>query len=294
MTEFSTGVVTANGLTFHFLEAGAGPLVLALHGFPDHARSYRHQMPALAQAGYRVVAPYLRGYAPTEIPEGGYFGVPALAADAVALARALSDQPAVLIGHDWGAAAAHAAAAMAPEQFSKLITIAVPYGPAFTQSLVTSAEQQRRSWYMFYFQLPFAEIAVALDDFAFIERLWRDWSPGWDFPRAEIESLKRTLGSPGVLTAALSYYRHTFNPPPNAPSLEEVTTPHPIQVPTLYLHGRNDGCIGAELAAGMEAYFERGLQKVILEDAGHFVHQERPDEVNRLILDFLGQQIGVA
>jgi pimeloyl-ACP methyl ester carboxylesterase len=287
MTELATGVVQANGLTFHYVEAGTGPLVLALHGFPDHARSYRHQMPALAAAGYRVVAPYLRGYAPTEIPRQGYFGVPALAADAVALAAALSDEPIVLIGHDWGAAAAHAAAVLAPERFRKLITIAVPHGPAFTESLVTSPEQQRRSWYMFFFQLPFAEAAVALDDFAFIERLWRDWSPGWDFPRDEIESVKRTLAAPGVLTAALSYYRHTFNPPPNAPSLVEVTTPRAIQVPALYLHGRNDGCIGAELATGMEAYFEKGLRKVIVDGAGHFVHQERPELVNRSILEFL-------
>ena len=87
--EFSTGVVEANGLTFHYLEAGEGPIVLALHGFPDHARSYRHQLTALAEAGYRVIAPYTRGYAPTEIPEGGYFGVPALTEDAVALAEAL-------------------------------------------------------------------------------------------------------------------------------------------------------------------------------------------------------------
>jgi pimeloyl-ACP methyl ester carboxylesterase len=290
MTEFETGTVEANGVTFHYLAAGKGPIVLALHGFPDHARSYRHQMPALASAGYRVVAPFMRGYAPSEIPEGGYFGVPALAADAVALAKALSDEPVVLIGHDWGAAAAHAAAAMAPERFSKLITIAVPYGPAFTQSLVTSPEQQRRSWYMFFFQLPFAEMAVSMNDYAFIERLWRDWSPGWQFPPDEMKALKATLGAPGVLSAALAYYRHTFNPPPNAPGLDQVSTPHPIAVPALYLHGRNDGCIGAELAEGMEAYFERGLRKVIVDGAGHFVHQERPEEVNRLILEFLQQR----
>lgn len=288
MTDLDRGTVEANGLTFHYLAAGEGAIALALHGFPDHARSYRHQMPALAAAGYRVVAPYMRGYAPTDIPEGGYFGVPALAADAIALAGALSSEPVVLIGHDWGAAAAHTAAAMAPERFSKLITIAVPHGPAFTQSLVTSPAQQRRSWYMFFFQLPFAETAVAMNDFAFIERLWRDWSPGWDFPRDEMALLKRTLDAPGVLTAALAYYRHTFNPPPSAPGLAEVSTPRKIQVPTLYLHGRRDGCIGAELAEGMEAYFERGLSKVIIEGAGHFVHQERPDEVNRRILEFLG------
>jgi len=282
-----TGSIEANGLTFHYLEKGEGPVVLALHGFPDHARSFRHQMTALADAGYRVVAPYLRGYSPTEIPDGGYFGVPALAQDAVALAAALSDEPVVLVGHDWGAAAAYAAAALSPQSFSKLVTIAVPYGPAFAQSLVTSPAQQRRSWYMFFFQLPFAEQAVAFDDFAFIERLWQDWSPGWDFPDDEMASLKQTLGQPGVLTAALAYYRHTFNPPPSAATLTEVSTPAQIQVPTLYIHGRDDGCIGVELSDGMEAFFDQGYERVIIDGAGHFVHQERPDEVNRLILGFL-------
>ena len=112
-SEFATGVVDANGLTFHYLEAGEGPTVLALHGFPDHARSYRHQLTALAKAGYRGVAPYMRGYAPTEIPDDGYFGIRTLAQDAVALADALSDEPIVLMGHDWGAAAAHTAAVLA-------------------------------------------------------------------------------------------------------------------------------------------------------------------------------------
>jgi pimeloyl-ACP methyl ester carboxylesterase len=140
---------------------------------------------------------------------------------------------------------------------------------------------------MFFFQLPFAETAVAMNDFAFIDRLWRDWSPDWAFPPEEMASLKATLSAPGVLTAALSYYRHTFNPPPNTPGLAEASTPRPIAVPTLYLHGRDDGCIGVELADGMESYFEKGLRKEIIDGAGHFVHQERPDEVNRLILEFL-------
>ena len=283
--EFAEGVVEANGLTFHYLEAGEGPIILALHGFPDHARSFRYQLRALAEAGYRVIAPYMRGYAPTEIPDGGYFGVPALAQDAIALAEALSDEPVVLMGHDWGAAAAHTAAAIAPERFSKLITMAVPYGSAFSQSLVTNPEQQRRSWYMFYFQLPMADAAVPLNDFAFIERLWRDWSPGWDIPMEELASVKATLGKPGVLAAALSYYRHAFNPPPDAPQGGGAT--QQIQVPALYIHGREDGCIGVQLADGMEVLFDNGLQKVIVDGAGHFVHQEKPDEVNRLILEFL-------
>ena len=140
---------------------------------------------------------------------------------------------------------------------------------------------------MFFFQLPGAARLFEAADFALLDKLWRDWSPGFEVPPAEMASLKRTLGAPGVLSAALDYYRHTFNPPPNAPGLAEVSIPRPIAVPTLYLHGRNDGCIGAELAAGMEPYFEKGLRQVIVDGAGHFVHQERPDEVNRLILEFL-------
>jgi pimeloyl-ACP methyl ester carboxylesterase len=283
--DFSTGVVEANGVTFHYLEAGEGPLVLALHGFPDHARSYRHQLTSLAKAGYRVVAPYMRGYAPTETPEGAYFGVRTLAEDAVALAEALSDDPVVLMGHDWGAAAAHAAAAAAPEKFSKLITIALPYG-SFAPSLVTNPEQQRRSWYMFYFQLPVADKAVPLDDFAFIERLWQDWSPDWEYPAEELASVKTTLGRPGVLAAALSYYRHAFNPPANALKRAGPTYPQ-IKVPTLYIHGRGDGCIGVELTNGMERFFDNGLEMLVIDGAGHFVHQERPEEVNRAIIEFL-------
>ena len=283
--EFSTGVVEANDLTFHYLEAGEGPIVLALHGFPDHARSYRHQLTALAESGYRVIAPYMRGYAPTEIPEGGYFGLSALAEDVVALTEALSDEPVVLMGHDWGAAAAHAAAAAAPERFSKLITMAVPYG-TFRQSLVSNPEQQRRSWYMFFFQLPVADAAVRMNDFAFIERLWQEWSPGWDLPAEELASIKATFARPGVLTAALRYYRDAFNPPVNATQSAGPEYPQ-IKVPTLYIHGRDDGCIGVEVAVGMERFFDNGLQKVIVDGAGHFVHQERPDEVNRAILRFL-------
>ena len=249
--------------------------------------SYRHQLTALAEAGYRVVVPYMRGYAPTEIPDDGDFGVRALAQDAVALADALSDEPVVLMGHDWGAAAAHTAAVLAPERFSKLITMSVPAGVAFSQSLRTSPEQQRRSWYIFYFQHPMADVAVPLNDFAFIERLWRDWSPGWDIPLMELTSVKATLGQPGVLAAALSYYRQTFNPPPNVPQVGTGRGPQQIQVPTLYIHGRDDGCIGVELVDGMEAFFDIGLQIVIVDGAGHFVHQEKPDEVNRVILEFL-------
>lgn len=279
------GTVEANGLTFHYLEAGEGPLVLALHGFPDDAHTFEHQLSAFSAAGYRVVAPFMRGYTPTDIPQGGNYSASALGKDAVGLANVLSDDPVVLIGHDWGATAAHAAAAAAPDKFSKLVTLSVPYG-TFARNLVLNPEQQRRSWYMFFFQLPVAEKAVPLNNFEFIERLWRDWSPGWEFHEDELAQVKKTFGQPGVLNAALQYYRDSFYPP-RAEAERDLPRSPKIRVPTLYMHGQDDGCIGVEVADGVEQYFQASFQKIIIERAGHFLHRERPEEVNDHILKFL-------
>ncbi|MDX2170699.1 MAG: alpha/beta hydrolase [Deltaproteobacteria bacterium] len=290
MSEFRRGEVRANGLRFATLEAGDGPLVLCLHGFPDHARSFRHQLPALAQAGFRAVAPFMRGYAPSDVPADGPYQSAALAEDAAALLAALDDQPAALFGHDWGAVAAYGAAILAPQRVARLITAAVPHGPALPTAFMTNYEQQRRSWYMFFFQTPLADLALAHDDFRFLERLWRDWSPGWSWPAEEMEALKATFRQPGVAGAALAYYRQTLNPLLQRPELaatQERVQMSPVTVPTLYLHGADDGCIGRQLADGMEAFFPAGLEKRVVPGAGHFVHQERPDIVNPALLDFL-------
>ncbi len=290
--EFRQGSVAANGLKFGFLEMGRGPLALCLHGFPDHAHSFRHQLPALASAGYRAVAPFMRGYSPTQAPADGRYQTACLAADAVALIEALGVESAVVFGHDWGAIAAYGAAILAPERVRRLVTAAVPHGPSMAQAFMTSYDQQRRSWYMFFFQHPFSDIAVQHDDFAFIERLWRDWSPQWDFEPEEMQRLKRTFAAPGVLQAALGYYRCMLNPVNQDPSLAEVQdriTMAPVSAPTLLFYGARDGCLGTELLEGMEAFFPGGLKKVIVPEAGHFVHQEKPEIVNREMLAFLAE-----
>ena len=290
MENFRQGTVKANGLTFATLEAGDGPLVLCLHGFPDHARSFRHQLPALAAAGFRAVAPYMRGYAPTDAPPDGPYQSAALAEDAVALIEALGHKQAVLFGHDWGALAAYGAAEIAPERVRKVIGAAVPAGPQLFQALLSSYEQMRRSWYVFMFQLPTAETAVEANDFEFLDRIWRDWSPGWTLPAADMEALKATFRKPGVLPAALAYYRHTFQPAlqrPELAKLQETVMVSPIRVPAMHLHGEDDGCIGVEVVQGMEAVCPKGLRKVIVPGAGHFVHQEKPELVNREVLAFL-------
>jgi pimeloyl-ACP methyl ester carboxylesterase len=290
MADFRKSMVSANGVRFATIEAGTGPLVLCLHGFPDHAHSFRHQLPALAAAGFRAVAPFMRGYAPTEVPADGRYQSAVLARDIVELISALGYSSAHVFGHDWGAVAAYGAAILAPDKVTKLIAAAVPHGPTLISAFMSNYDQQRRSWYMFFFQHPLAEAAVAHDDFRFIERLWQDWSPGWQYPAEEMDGLKATFRAPGVLQAALGYYRSTLNPANQDPALGELQAQigmSPVATPTLYFHGARDGCIGSDLAEGMEALFPNGLRKVVVPDAGHFVHQERPDQVNRSVLDFL-------
>ena len=296
MTDFRRGEVRANGLRFATLEAGDGPLVLCLHGFPDHARSFRHQLPVLAAAGFRAVAPYMRGYAPTDVPADGPYQSAALAEDAAALIAALGYQQAAVFGHDWGAVAAYGAAILAPQRISRLVTAAVPHGPALPTAFLTSYEQQRRSWYMFFFQTALAEMALAHDDFRFLERLWADWSPGWAWPAEEMAALKATFAQAGVVSAALSYYRQTLNPALQRAELaaqQNRIQMESVPAPTLFFHGAHDGCIGVELLDGMDALFPAGLETVVVPDAGHFVHQERPDIVNAKLLEFLAPLRGV-
>jgi pimeloyl-ACP methyl ester carboxylesterase len=174
--------IAANGITFSALSTGPtdGPLALCLHGFPDSAHTWRFLLPELAAAGFRAVAPWMRGYAPTDVPADGDYSVGALAADACTLHEALAgDEHAVLIGHDWGAFAAYAAAAFAPDRWRRLVTLAVPHPGAIGPKLF-AYEQFKRSFYVFVFQAPVAEMAVALDDLTFVDGPWRDWSPGFD------------------------------------------------------------------------------------------------------------------
>ncbi len=282
--------VEARGLGFRVLEQGDGPLVLCLHGFPDTAHSFRHLLPVLAGRGMHAVAPFMRGYAPTGAAPDGCYHAAALGLDALALIEALGHREAVIIGHDWGALATYAAALVAPDRVRKLVTLALPYGPQLLTAFATDYDQQRRSWYMFFFQTPFAEGAVAHADFAFIERLWRDWSPGWTPAPDGIAAAKDCLRQPGVVEAALAYYRAAFGPPPQDPALAEIQgrlMMAPIDVPGLYLHGVADGCLGVDLVEGMASFFPRGLRVERIEGAGHFLHLERPELVQQLIDEFL-------
>ncbi|GAC1530003.1 MAG: alpha/beta fold hydrolase [Acidimicrobiales bacterium] len=282
--------VTANGVSFAALAAGppSGPLALCLHGFPDTAMSWRHLLPVLGDAGFRAVAPWMRGYAPTSVPADGRYQQGALVADGEALHEALGgDGRAVLIGHDWGAVAAYGIAAFAPERWRRLVTAAVPPSGAVGAGIL-QYDQLKRSFYMWLFQLPLAELVVPKDDFAFLERLWNDWSPGYDAGE-DLIAVKDALRDPAHLAAAIGYYRAAFGTTESDPALaaEQAALAAMAAQPTLYLHGERDGCVGVELGRRAQAFLSSGSRVEIVANAGHFLHLEHPELVNRLIVEWV-------
>jgi pimeloyl-ACP methyl ester carboxylesterase len=285
-------MVTANGLRFSYLEDGPtdGPLALCLHGFPDSAHTWRHLLPVLADAGYHAVAPWLRGYAPTDLPSDGQYQLGALATDACALHEALGGGPdAVLIGHDWGALTAYGAAPYQPERWRRVVAMAVPPAAAVASTFFTY-DQLKRSFYVFVFQSPLAEMAVSMDDHLFIDRLWADWSPGYD-AQWDIARVKESLAAPENLAAAIGYYRAMFDGSGHDPAYAEaqMASGQAPPQPTLYLHGQDDGCMSIDGAKDVLALLSEGSAQHTVRNAGHFLHLDQPEVVNAHVAEFLAR-----
>lgn len=283
-----TGEVVADGLSFSTLEMGSGPLALCLHGFPDTAHTWRHLLPALADAGFRAVAPFMRGYAPTEVPADGCFTVGSLIADVDALHEALGgDERAVLIGHDWGAIAAYGAGAFSPDRWRRMVTMAVP-PPALDDVQFQDFEQVKRSFYIFLFLAPGIEEFVAAEDMAFVDRLWSEWSPGYDHT-VDMAHVRESLGQAANLAAALGYYRSFFTPPESCEkyAVQDEARVESARQPTLYLHGEADGCISSQWTGAALEYLAPGSRTSVVQGAGHFLHLEKPGEVNEAIIEWI-------
>ena len=263
--------------------AAAAPVVILVHGFPDDASTFRAQVPALVAAGYRVVTPTLRGYAPSGRAHSGRYDTAALGHDLVGLADHYAPGRKVrLAGHDWGAIASFAAAAIAPSRFSHLVTMAVPHARALLAN--TSRAQLRRSWYMGLFQLPrLAEARLIKDDHALIDRLWRDWSPSY---RASTEELRRVKDAiSGREPEVLAYYRALLAPSALLGESRRLLFAK-TTVPSLHLHGANDGCVGVECATGAERWYAASYTMKRVAGAGHFLQREAPAVVTAALLDF--------
>lgn len=268
----------ARGQRFAYLAAGRGPLVVLVHGFPDTAHTWDAALPALAAAGYRAVAPFTRGYAPSAPAADGAYDSDTLGADIIAWIEALGADRAIVIGHDWGASAAYAAAATRPDRVRLLIALALPHPRALKPS-------PRLAWaarHMLALRRPGAAAAVARDDFAYVDELWRRWSPAWTaIPATETAAVKAAFRTPGCLDAALAYYR--------ALGLRLPAGHRPdIRVPTVALAGEDD--IVPTRAFERARHCFAGPYQVIAMPGGHFMHREHPDvavpELVKIVRDF--------
>ena len=269
------------GLSYLTTGARDAPLVVCLHGFPDIPTTYKLLAESLGEAGYRTVSPWLPGYAPS--PLDGPFDVPALVRTFLSLVDELSpEEPVRIVGRDWGSAITQCAVAQHPERFRAAAMLALPHILALEANLERYPRQLLRSAYMALFQVPgVSDRVVTFGDFGFIERLWKTWSPGFDPGADYFDELKQCLRA--SMPAPLRYYRALRSPKANREA-RQLVAGGPIVVPTIYLHGERDGCVGPEMAEGQEEYFSALFEMVTLADAGHFLHLERPEEVNAAIV----------
>ena len=268
--------------------SGDGPLAVLLHGFPDTAHTWRHLGPVLADAGWRVVAPFTRGYAPSAVPADGSGHVAALVDDAAAI-HALLDggAGAALVGHDWGAITANALAAHPDNPYAKVVSMAVPPFSAVRPRPAALPRQLRNSWYILYHQLPVLPERFAERE---IRRLWADWSPGYD-ASADLAEVMTAIATPEHRRAVIGYYRNLVRPLPRIPARYRrwagAERREPL-LPVLYLHGAQDGCMDPRLVADVEARLPAGSAMRLIPGAGHFLQLERPDLVNPLVAEHLG------
>jgi pimeloyl-ACP methyl ester carboxylesterase len=275
------------------------PMALCLHGFPDTAYGWRKVAPLLVDAGWRVVAPFMRGYAPSSIPSDGSYHVGALMDDALAVLDAVGPTGRdVLVAHDWGAIAGAGLIAMPESPFVKAAILSVPLSAAFRPlGRVPNAgrlaarlpRQLLNSWYILYFQLPWLPERSAS---WVVPRLWRQWSPGYRADE-DLRYVNDSIGSEDRWRAALGYYRavvRNTKPPARYAELHQHWMSAPT-IPTLYLHGTDDGC-SQDYIPWIARVLPDGSELALIESAGHFLQQEQPEAVARHIVDFVGQATG--
>jgi pimeloyl-ACP methyl ester carboxylesterase len=271
-------------MRLHYVEAGEGPLVLLLHGFPQFWYEWRHQIPALVEAGFRVVAPDMRGYNLSDKPPGvGAYRVQVLARDVERLILACGEQTAAVVGHDWGAIVAWFAAMRYPERVGRLAILNVPHPARFSDGLL-SPQQLLRSSYVFFFQIPWLpEEVIRAGNFTLLRSvLRRDPVRPGALTVEDIERYVEAMARPGVLTATLNYYRALLRHPRESQALLER-----IEAPVLVIWGEKDRALSRWLADPPLPWVPNLLRVERLPEASHWVAEDRPREVNALLLDFL-------
>lgn len=280
--------IQTNGIRMHYVMQGTGPLVIFLHGFPEFWYSWRFQIPALADQGYRVVAPDLRGYNDTEKPGHGY-DIPTLLRDISGLIEGLGEERAIIVGHDWGGVLAWQFAIDYPQMTARLIIMNAPHPAAMEREIRTFA-QLRKSWYVLAFQIPWLpEYVLSRNNANEIGRMLRGAALQKEaFPPSETEKYQQAMSKPGAIKSALSYYRQIVRHRRRAYGGARTLR---VDAPTLIIWGVHDIALGIELTHNLDQWVPN-LQIRYISDSGHWVQQEQPEQVNRYVLEFL-QEAGI-
>jgi pimeloyl-ACP methyl ester carboxylesterase len=279
-----TEFVTANGIRFHLETDGDGPLILLLHGFPQTSYQWHHVLPMLASHGYRVVAPDLRGIGessrPTRVKD---YRLSVLGDDVAALIRALGEERAHVIGHDWGGIIAWEVGFSHPEAVDRLVIVNAPPAPAMVRTLLTSLRQLGRSWYIFFFNLPFLPERFLTGGHSRI--MPRLLEPG-HFSAEEIQVYADAICRPRAAWAGLAYYRAASR----AVFADLRRVRHKkVASPTLVIWGEPDPALGKELTQHLNRYVSGPLQIQYVPDAGHWVIQDFPERFVELVAGFLAE-----
>ena len=289
-------LVLAHGkLRFTAWTRGRGPCVLLLHGFPDLPQTWEDLMRTLDEAGYKAAAVTNRGYETSSVSPLQDYQLITLAEDVFAWLKALGEESVHLIGHDWGAAIASAAAAKHPALFRSLCMVSLPHSGRFAEFAAKSLKQLWMSRYIMLFQLQgTAERKVMRGGCLYLETLWRRWSPGWTIPEASIAAVRERFQDPAIVTAAMSYYRQGADTRSDAGRASRDLANGAIAVPTLGIHGEIDGCIDSTLfrRAMIGEDFPDGVSVETMTGCGHFPHLEQPEAFRLRILDWLRQHDG--
>jgi pimeloyl-ACP methyl ester carboxylesterase len=275
--------IITNGIRMHYVTQGEGPLVVLLHGFPEFWYSWRYQIPFLAEHGYMVVAPDLRGYNDTDKPRRGY-DIPTLLLDIVGLIKGLGREKAVIVGHDWGGVLAWAFAMRYPHMTQRLIVLNAPHPGAFAREL-RKAKQRRMSWYVFFFQIPWLPDYLLTRNHAELigKLIYESAVQKAAFPPEVLLRYQEAMSKPRAVTSSLNYYRALVRRNPF--KLFKDRAQRIITVPTLLIWGEQDVALSIELTEGLEQWVPN-IQVRRIPDSGHWVQQEKPDTVNEFILLF--------
>lgn len=291
LSEIEHTFIHTNGLRLHVAQAGSkdGPLLILLHGFPDFWYGWQRQIPALVAAGYRLWIPDQRGYNLSDKPKGIWnYAIEHLVADIIGLLDAADQEKCLLVGHDWGAAVAWETALRHTGRVRRLAILNVPHPDVMRRFLLSDFSQMRKSWYIYFFQIPLLpEAMLRVDDWAPAIRMLQKSSGPDAFTDEDIEQYRQAWWRKDAMTSMINWYRAAFRGALRGPLDPGGVHLRPVSVPTLILWGVNDVALSVKMVKPSLELCRNG-RLVLFEDVSHWPQRDKPESVNQHLLAFFG------